>query len=101
MSDTTKQAPSDYDAELAYWRDVYSREPYYRPGYSFEYYEVAYRVGYQGRGRHQGRTFEEAEPDLRAEYERSRGGSPLTWEESRDAVRAAWHRLDRMFPDSD
>lgn len=89
------------DDELAYWREQYTREPYYQPHHSFEYYEAAYRVGWQGRSRYGGRSFEDAEPELREEYERTRGNSPLTWEQSRNAVRAAWRRLDRVFPDSD
>jgi hypothetical protein len=101
MANNTTPRTADDAEELAYWRDNYEREPYYQPGYTFEHYEVAYRVGYQARSRHAGRSFEDAEPELRAEYERNRGNSPLTWDQSRNAVRAAWHRLDRMFPDSD
>ena len=101
MPNTPTRNDIDHDAELDYWRENYANEPYYQPGHTFEYYEVAYVVGARGRAQHRGRTFDEAEPELRAEYERNRGNSPLTWDQSRDAVRAAWHRLDRMFPDSD
>ncbi|HEY9445715.1 MAG TPA: hypothetical protein VIQ62_01460 [Burkholderiales bacterium] len=92
---------ADHDAEDAYWRENYTREPYYQQGYTYEFYVIAYRVGYEGRSRYGNKRFDEAEPELRAEYERNRGSSPLTWDQSRDAVKAAWHRLDRMFPDSD
>ena len=101
MAHTPTKNEIDYDAELAYWRERYTDEPYYQPGYTFEYYEIAYRVGAAGRQRHSGRRFEDVEAELRDEYERSRGNSPLTWDQGRGAVRAAWHRLDRMFPDSD
>lgn len=100
MADT----PTRDDAEAAhleFWREHYRDEPYVRPGERFEYYEVAYRVGWQGRARYPGRSFAECEAELRADYERHRGACPLTWEQSRDAVRAAWRRLDTLFPDSD
>lgn len=98
MTATTRRTDDDH---LAYWREQYRHEPYYRPGHDFEYYEVAYRIGWQARDRYAGRSFDECENELREEYERNRGTSPLTWDDSRDAVKAAWHRLDRVFPDSD
>ncbi|MGE5523105.1 MAG: hypothetical protein ACM3SS_05265 [Rhodospirillaceae bacterium] len=101
MANTPTRSDVDYDDELAYWRENYAQEPYYRPDYTFEHYEIAYRVGAEARQRHRGRSFDEVEDELRTEYERTRGDSPLTWEEGRGAVRAAWNRLDRMFPDSD
>jgi len=91
----------DPAAEDAYWRENYAREPYYEESRPYEYYAVFYLVGYEGRARSPGRTFEEAEADLRAEYERRRTASGPTWDEGRHAVRAAWDRLDHIFPDSD
>ena len=93
--------PVDHAAEDTYWRENYHREPYYEEGQPYEYYAVLYRIGYEGRGRFGDRSFEDAEPELQAEYERTRDSSSPSWEEGRHAVRAAWHRLDHMFPDSD
>ena len=47
--------------------------------------------------RHSG-SFEEAETDLRSDYERNRGASSLTWEHAKDATRDAWHRVERAIP---
>jgi hypothetical protein len=99
MARTTEDI--DREAEEAYWRENYMQEPYYEEGQPYEYYAVFYRIGYEGRGRRGDRSFENAEPELRAEYERTHGASGPAWEEGRHAVRAAWHRLDHMFPDSD
>lgn len=85
-------------AEDAYWRDQYADEPYYSADRSYEDYSPAYRTGYQGHGRNAGRTFEEAEPELRRSYEASRGKSRLEWEDARIATRAAWHRVERAMP---
>ena len=54
--------------------------------------------GYEGRTRYTGRSFEEAETDLRSDYERNRGASSLTWEHAKDATRDAWHRVERAIP---
>lgn len=85
-------------AEDAYWRDQYVREPYYSTERSYDEYSPAYRTGYEGRSQHAGRTFEEAEPELRRSYEANRGNSRLEWADARDASRAAWHRVERALP---
>ena len=91
----------DPTAEDAHWEREHVNEPYYRAEYTYVDYQPAYRTGYMGRSKSSGRTFEKAEPELRAEYERNRGNSRMSWDDSRSAVRAAWHRLDHMYPDSD
>jgi len=85
-------------AEDAYWRDQYADEPYYSADRSYEDYSPAYRTGYEGLGQNAGRTFEQAEPELRRSYEASRGKSRLEWEDARVATRAAWHRVERAMP---
>lgn len=89
--------PSVHDI---YWREAYSRESYYRTGYTYDDYAPAYRTGYEAAGRHlgQNRRFEDMESELRADYERVRGKSRLGWENAKAAVRAAWHRVERMIP---
>ena len=84
--------------EETYWRDQYSREPYYTAGRSYDDYSPAYRVGYEGRGKYDGRSFDEVEADLRRSYEASRGQSRLEWNDAKAATRAAWHRVERALP---
>jgi len=81
-------------AEEAYWRDNYSREPYYKSGRNFDDYAPAYRLGLTGRTRYQG-DWSANEPQLRSEWSSARAQSGLSWEEAQPASRAAWDRIDR------
>jgi hypothetical protein len=89
--------PSVHDI---YWREAYSREPYYRADYTYDDYAPAYRTGYEAAGRYRGenRRFEDLDSELRADYERIKGKSRLAWEDAKDAVKAAWHRVERLMP---
>ena len=75
-------------------------EPYYSTDYTYDDYAPAYRTGYEAAGRYQGQNkrFDDLEPELRANYERIKGKSRLAWENAKDAVRAAWHRVERIMP---
>ncbi len=64
----------------------------------YETYRPAYRVGYEGYGRYPGKTFEEAEVDLRRDYESGKGTASLQWEKAKQASRDAWHRVERALP---
>lgn len=80
-------------AEEAYWRENYSREPYYEQGRTFDDYAPAYRLGLTGRTRYQG-GWDTAEPQLASEWESARAGSSLDWNRAQPASRAAWERID-------
>jgi uncharacterized protein (TIGR02284 family) len=80
-------------AEEAYWRENYSREPYYEKGRTFDDYAPAYRLGLTGRSRYEG-DWDTAEPSLASEWESARAGSSLDWKQARPASRAAWERID-------
>jgi hypothetical protein len=84
--------------EDEYWRAAYADEPYVRADFKFEDYEPAYRIGYLGASRRDGRSFEQAEPQLREQYERVRAGSPLHWEAARVPAQAAWDRVAAREP---
>jgi len=80
--------------EDRYWREAHRGEPYYVEGREFDRdYSPAYRAGYEGRVKYDGRSFDEVEDDLAADYERFRGND-IAWEEARPASRAAWNRVD-------
>jgi len=84
----------DPTAEEAYWRENYTLEPYYEKGYTYEDYHPAYRTGWEGRGRYEGRSFDQVERELEADYLRYCGSSRLGWDKGRVAARAAWDRFD-------
>jgi len=88
----------DATLEEAYWRENYLREPYYERGYTFDDYYPAYRTGWEGRLRYQGRTYEQVERELQRDYQRNRGASQLEWSRNRHAVRAAWERFEHTDP---
>ena len=79
-------------AEETYWRDNYSREPYFEKGRTFDDYAPAYRLGLTGRTRYQG-DWNSAEPELASEWEAARAGSSLDWKQAQPASRAAWDRI--------
>jgi hypothetical protein len=83
-------------AEEHFWRETYVREPYYAPGKPFEYYAPGFRAGWEGRVVHDGRSFDEAEPSLHASYNFARKELDPTWQDVRQAARAAWDRVDSM-----
>ena len=48
--------------------------------------------------RYPGREFDDVEPDLRREWERSEWKDGLSWEKAKKAARDAWHRVERALP---
>lgn len=82
----------DAGQEDAYWQRSYRRERYFRPGLDYEDYAPAYCVGYIGYAQYGG-AFEDAEPWLRANWERIKGDSRLGLDDARLAMRSAWERL--------
>lgn len=84
----------DPTEEESYWKDSYLHEPYYVKGKPYEYYASAYRTGWEGRTRYEDLTFEDAETDLQASYNQSRGNTDPDWDEIKPAAHAAWNRVD-------
>ena len=87
----------DPTAEDAYWRDAYVREPYYQAGTSYDEYQPAYKFGWESRGQYPDKRFEDVEADLSRGWDTNRGKSKLSWERSKDAVRAAWNRVENAI----
>lgn len=82
-------------AEEAFWRDNYSKEPYYESGRSFDDYGPAYRLGLSGRTHYED-PWTSVEPRLASEWESTRGSSSLDWDRASHASRAAWQRADEQ-----
>ena len=97
--DTTAPYRVDANAEDEYWRSTYKAEPYVSDNYSFDDdYLPAYRLGYDGRTRYLGRSYDEVEEELSNEWNEVKGDSRLMWDDARQAVRAGWHRVERALP---
>lgn len=86
------------DPEYTYWNDNFRTQHGYVNDYSYDDYAPAYRLGYQGRNRYEGRSWDDAESDLARDWENLKGTSRLNWEQAKDAARAAWHRVERALP---
>lgn len=85
--------------EEAYWRENFRNEPYYARGRDWDHYAGAYRAGYEGRVRYDGRAYDDVEDILAADYARFQGSGPA-WDDVRPATRAAWERVDRRIQDA-
>lgn len=88
----------DPTVEDAYWQDNYSTRPYVDRDIAYDEYRPAYRTGYEGYTKYQGRRFEDVENDLKSDYERTKGSARLTWEHAKQATRDAWHKVERALP---
>jgi hypothetical protein len=88
----------DTQAERDYWQGRYDKESYYEAGHTYDDYEGAYRTGYEGRDKYAGRSFDQAENELRSDWESAKGKSRLAWEKAKHAARAAWDRIERAMP---
>lgn len=86
--------------EDTYWRDNWATQPYVERTYTYDDYAPAYRAGYEGYSKYgtTGRTYDQAEADLRNDWERVKGKSRLNWEKAKMATRAGWHRVERALP---
>jgi hypothetical protein len=85
-------ASMDAPKEDAFWQRAYRRERYYSPELDYEDYAPAYCVGYVGYAQYGG-DYKDAETSLCANWERIKGGSRLSLEAARLAMRAAWDRM--------
>jgi hypothetical protein len=85
--------------EDAHWRAHYRGAPYVDPDRHYEYYQPAYRFGWESYSQYGRRSFDEVEPSLARRWEARRHRS-LGWDEARSAVRDAWeHASTRRAPD--
>ena len=88
-------------AEDAYWRENYSRQPWAERNYTYDDdYQPAFRSGYESYARYgtAGKRYDDVEPELRSNWDRTKGRSRLDWERAKLASRAAWDRLERAMP---
>jgi hypothetical protein len=87
----------DPQVEETYWRANHSKQPY-ASGTTYDEYGPAYRYGWESHSRYTGRRFEDVENDLERGWDKAKGTSKLTWMKAKNAVRDAWHRIERALP---
>jgi hypothetical protein len=86
----------DPELEDAYWQGRYRSAPYVDRAHDYQYYQPAYRFGWESYSRYGRRSFEEIDETLMREWDTRRGASLQTWSEARDAARDAWERVARQ-----
>jgi hypothetical protein len=87
-----RDTQADPMAEELHWREHFAAEPYYDAAFQFEDYLPAWRTGWEGRAKYAGRSFDQAERELKTDFHWNRGKSRLLWEQARAAVRASFER---------
>ncbi|MFL6513956.1 MAG: hypothetical protein ACJ8M1_02925 [Chthoniobacterales bacterium] len=91
----------DWQSEEAHWREAHGNQPYADKDRSYDDYATAYRVGAEGAGKYQGRSYDEVEQNLATDYAHADPGSAIPWDTVRPAVRAAWDRLSGVISPRD
>ena len=92
MSESDDRVAS-WNDEDRYWRESFRSRPYATADRSYDYYQPAYRYGFESAGRYRGRQWGDVESDLSRGWETARGESKSTWQDIKDAVRDAWDRV--------
>lgn len=88
-----------YGAGDRYFASRFEHSPYRSSEESFDDYRPAYRYGMQARSRYGERDWDDRlEAELREGWERIKGGSRLTWERAKHAVREAFHTREDEYP---
>jgi uncharacterized protein (TIGR02271 family) len=78
------------------WLREYYSSSKHKKGETVEVYRPAYQFGVAAVDTHQGRSFDEAEADIRSGWEKEHGTSGLDWDRARGAVRDAYDRTIRL-----
>jgi hypothetical protein len=91
---------ASWETEDNYWYENFSSRPYAPGPDYYDRFRPAFRYGFESASHSLGRTWDEAEPDLKQGWERyqHRGERPAAWEEIREAVRDAWNRITGARP---
>lgn len=80
--------------EDGYWRENYASRPYVRADQGYEYYQPAYKYGWESRSQYAGKKYDEVETDLERGWDKAKGTSKMAWNDAKAAVRDAYHRVD-------
>jgi hypothetical protein len=95
MDKPGRHATLDWTTEDEYWRANYKNRPYFDSAQDYDYWQPAYRYGFDSAQRYENRKWDDVEPELRAGWDRyeHRRDTRSTWEQVKGAVRDAWDRL--------
>ncbi|MGI9078795.1 MAG: hypothetical protein ACR2G6_15915 [Gemmatimonadaceae bacterium] len=89
---------ADWSTEDSYWRGNFSSRPYAKSDRSYDFYEPAYKYGYESKQQHRGKKWNDVESDLERGWDKSKGKSNSAWQDIKAAARDAWDRVERAMP---
>lgn len=95
-TDAASRADVRRDDATGKWQDSddayrsHFEERYGYLGRDYNYYAPAYQLGSSAATEHSGRQWDDVEPEMRRDWERSGKGA---WEEFKDAVRHGWEKV--------
>jgi len=81
-----------------HWQRAFKDEPYYNSRYEWEDFDPAYRYAYKSYEENPNSTFEDLETRLEAGWDIAKGKSKLSWLDAKQAIRSAWHSVERVLP---
>ena len=82
--------------EDAYCLENFASRPYIAANRDYGFYQPAYRYGWEARGFHKGRTWNDVEGTLGTGWFAGRGTSTLEWDDAKLAAHDAWDRFDSI-----
>ena len=84
-----------WETEDNYWEENFSSRPYALGPDYYDRFRPAFRYGFESARDSLGRSWDDAEPDLRSGWQRyqEESGTPSAWDEIKAAVRDAWDRV--------
>jgi hypothetical protein len=81
--------------DLGHFQQIFHAMPYFVEGAGWGDYAPAYRYAIDAHARHDGRSFDQVEPQLQEGWEAAEHfGSRLDWNRAQPAMRHAWESLD-------
>ena len=94
----TTQPTAEWSTERNYWRNNYSSRPYAKADRTYDFYEPAYKYGYESQRQHRGKKWNDVENDLESGWDKAKGQSKSTWQDIKAAAHDAWDRVERAMP---
>jgi hypothetical protein len=86
----TMRNTGTWEDEENWWRENFTSRPYVNRDRGFDYYRPGYRFGFESAQRYGTRTWNDAENDLRTDWDRWQHRGTSKWEEMKDSIRDAW-----------
>ena len=86
---------ASWETEDNYWFENFTSRPYAMGPDFYDRFRPAYRYGFESAQHHMGRSWEDAEEDLRKGWDsyEHRSQNTSSWDGIKEAVRDAWNRV--------